>query len=63
MQMCALLFVEPVPFVEERVLWVFLVHRTVGTGRQTRDLFECHVLIVMSISGYKVTRVLVLSFS
>lgn len=61
--MGALLVVEPVPVVDERVLWVLLVHRTVGTGLQTRNLFESHVLTVMSIAGYKITQVPALSFS
>lgn len=63
MQMHTLVFAEPVPVMDERVLWVFLVHRTVGTGLQTRDLLESHVPTVMSVAGYKVTHVLVLSFS
>ena len=49
---------EPVPVVDERALWVFL-----GTGLQTRDLFESHMLTVMSVAVYKVTQMLVLSFS
>lgn len=62
MQMRALLFVEPVPVVDERVLWVFLIYETVGTDPQTRHLLENYMLAVMSIAGYKVTQVLVLSF-
>lgn len=46
--------------MDERVLWVFLVHQTVGTGLQTRDVFESHMQNVISIAGYKVTQVLVL---
>lgn len=48
--------------MDERVLWVFLIYETVGTDPQTRHLLENHMLAVMSIAGYKVARVLVLSF-
>lgn len=60
MQVRALLFV---PVVDERMLWVFLVRETVGTGLQTRDLLESHVLTVTNIAGYKISQMLVLSFS
>lgn len=36
---------------------------SMGMDLQTRDIFERHMLTVMSIAGYKVTQVLVLSFS
>lgn len=56
----ALLFVEPVPVVDERLLWVFLLYQTLGIGLQTRCLCERHTLTVTSIAGYRATQVFVL---
>lgn len=52
-QMLGLLSVGP--FMEERLFWVFLLHQTVGTDLQKRDLLEIHMLAVMSTAGEKVT--------